>query len=222
MKKTIGLAALACLALSDPARSVGPYVPIADRVAAAELIVAGEVIGLQGVKGPKAIHTDVTLRLAHTFKGRLSESEVTFRSLGGQVGDLVFEPEESVRYHVRDRLIVLLTRHQSRWVPLSSAGNSVVYMGANIPANRGDWHRAVNRVSGSCIGPDRSAGNRRRPIGRCSRDHLRAASGGCGDGQPWIRADQGIGLRDTGTGLDSVQRESPGHRDRGYMGRVRI
>ena len=147
MKKAIGLAALASLSLSGPAHSVGPYVPIGDRVAAAELIVAGEVIGLQGVMGPETIHTDVALRLAHTLKGRLSESEVTFRSLGGQVGDLVSEPEESVRYRLRDRLIVLLARHQSRWVPLSSAENSVVYMGANIPANRVDWERAVNRVS---------------------------------------------------------------------------
>ena len=56
MKKTIGLAALPwlVLSLSDPARSVGPYVPIADRVSASELIVAGEVIGLQGVMGPEA------------------------------------------------------------------------------------------------------------------------------------------------------------------------
>ena len=58
MKKAIGLAALPwlVLSLSDPARSVGPYVPIGDRVdrvAAAELIVAGEVLGLQGVMGPK-------------------------------------------------------------------------------------------------------------------------------------------------------------------------
>ena len=160
MKRTIGLALTwLVLSLPDPAHSVGPYVPIGDRVAAAELIVAGEVIGLQAVMGPNAIHTDVTLKLSHTLKGSLSESQVTFRSLGGQFGDLVFEPEESVRYHMQDRLIVLLTRHQSRWVPLSSAENSVVYMGA--PGNSVDWQRAVNRiavlVSGKAILPETDA-----------------------------------------------------------------
>ena len=48
----------------------------------AELIVNGEVIELAAIEESQAIYTDVTLRLACKLKGSLSESELTFRSIG--------------------------------------------------------------------------------------------------------------------------------------------
>ena len=132
MKKVIGTTVILSLIyfFAVPVHSVGPYVPLEQLVAEAELIVGGEVIGLATIVGSRAIYTDVTVRIAHQLKGSLSESEVTFRSLGGQSGDLVFEPEGSVKYHIGEQLIVLLKRYDTRWRLSATAESSVIFGGS--------------------------------------------------------------------------------------------
>ena len=109
-----------------PVHSVGPYVPLEQLVAEAETIVVGKVIELEAIVEHQAIYTDITLRINQTLKGSLSESEVTFRSLGGQYKDLVYEVEGNIIYHKDDLLIVLLKRHNTRWVLSATAESSVI------------------------------------------------------------------------------------------------